>query len=267
MCVVLLKTKGYGVSVLPNNQVTVVDLTVPVIEFNSERVLTLNLIDNLHRAPANSAYNIFRQNQSKLQLNKHYYHAFATDHAFAASYPHPIPHDGLILITQRGYSMLVKAFTDDFSWQVQEQLADAYFDAQRILSPAEQLVNHANMLVQHDQRINRLEETQHTTLQHLHEAKMDVQKANTRADQAFNAANAALQHKFGEKEFYTIMAFCSARSIPIDMVKARLKGAQAGSYTRQTGGTINKVPDERFGSVNSYHISVLEHVFRDELSK
>lgn len=33
------------------NHVTVVDLTIPVIEYNAERVLTLLHIDQLHRVP------------------------------------------------------------------------------------------------------------------------------------------------------------------------------------------------------------------------
>lgn len=64
--------------------------------------------------------------------------------------------------------MLVKAFTDDFSWQVQAQLADAYFDAQRILSPAEQLLNQAQLLVAHDQRLNRLEQAHVNTMEYIY---------------------------------------------------------------------------------------------------
>ena len=245
------------------NQVTVVDLTLPVLEFNSERVLPLASIDSLHRVPNNTTFNIFSQNQSKLQLNKHYYIATVNDHGFVTAYHNPIPPSGLILITQRGYSMLVKAFTDDFSWQVQEQLADAYFDAQRLLTPAEQLLNQANVLVQHDQRMNRLEEAQLSTLSYVHEAKVDARKANDRADEAFTAATAALAHKFGDKDFFTIMAFCRIKNIPIDLSVAKVKGMQASNYTKSIGGRINRVPDERFGEVNSYHISVLEHVFSE----
>lgn len=137
-----------------------------------------------------------------------------TDQAFAASYPHPIPPSGIILITQRGYSMLVKAFTDDFSWQVQEQLADAYFEAQRVLSSAEQLLNQANLLVQHDQRINNLEKAQLNTQAHISRTNAEVTKANQKADDAFKAANAALEHKFGDKDYYTVIAYCNSKNIP-----------------------------------------------------
>lgn len=260
-----LALKG-GIGMNEKNQVTVVDLTLPVIEFNSERVLTLASLDSLHRVPFNTTFNIFNQNQAKLQINKHYYIATVNDQAFVANYRNPIPPSGLILITQRGYSMLVKAFTDDFSWQVQEQLADAYFDAQRLLTPAEQLLNQANVLVQHDKRMSMLEEAQRSTLNYIHETKVDVRKANARADEAFTAATAALSHKFGDKDFYTIMAFCKTKNIKIDLSLAKVKGMQATSYTNKIGGQIHKVPEERFGEVNSYYISVLEHVFSDILS-
>jgi hypothetical protein len=256
-----------GISMNEQNRVTVVDLTLPVIEFNSERVLTLASIDNLHRVPINTTHNIFSQNQSKLQMNKHYYIATVNDQAFVATYHNILPPSGLILITQRGYSMLVKAFTDDFSWQVQEQLADAYFDAQRLLTPAEQLLNQANVLVQHDKRMSMLEETQRTTLSYVHEAKIDARKANLRADEAFTAATAALSHKFGDKDFYTIMAFCRMKNIKTDLSLAKVRGMQASNYTKSINGQINRIPDERFGEVNSYHISVLEHIFSDILLK
>ncbi|WP_063663351.1 ORF6N domain-containing protein [Aliivibrio fischeri] len=238
------------------NQITVVDLTIPVIEFNSERVLTLWDIDRLHRAPQNTTYNVFIQNQNKLQQNKHYFTAFPTDHAFAINYPNPIPPAGLILITQRGYSMLVKAFTDDFSWQVQEQLADAYFEAQRVLSPAEQLVNQANLLVQHDQRINNLEKAQLNTMEH-------VTRNNQLAERAFQAANAALEHKFGDKDYFTVMAYCKIKNIPTNIALARAKGMQASAYSKKIGIAVNKVQDERFGSVNSYHIDALDYVYQE----
>ncbi|MEF2485286.1 hypothetical protein V4D09_18585 [Vibrio mimicus] len=243
------------------NQVTVVDLTIPVIEFNSERVLTLWNIDSLHRVPQNTTFNIFIQNRSKLQQNKHYFVVYPNDHGFAANYPCPIPPSGLLLITQRGYSMLVKAFTDDFSWQVQEQLADAYFEAQRVLTPAEQLLNQANLLVQHDQRLNNLEKAHVNTMEHIHRTNNEVVKANQRANEAFNAANAALEHKFGEKDYFTVMAYCKARNIPVNTTSARAKGMQASAYVKKHGGTINRVQDERYGIVNSYHVSVLDQVF------
>ncbi|MDW3640807.1 hypothetical protein [Vibrio sp. 1291-1] len=194
--------------------------------------------------------------------NKHYFIAMPTDQAFAASYPHPIPPSGIILITQRGYSMLVKAFTDDFSWQVQEQLADAYFEAQRVLSSADQLLNQANLLVQHDQRINNLEKAQLNTQAHISRTNAEVTKANQKADDAFKAANAALELKFGDKDYYTVIAYCNSKNIPIILTLAKAKGLEARAYTQKIGGKINKVPDERWGQVNAYHIAVLDHVFK-----
>ena len=163
--------------------------------------------------------------------------------------------------------MLVKAFTDDFSWQVQEQLADAYFEAQRVLSPAEQLLNQANVLVQHDQRLNLLEQNQQSTTKHLLDTRQEVRDASTRADQAFSAASAALAHKFGDKDFYTVMAFCRAKNIPISGEQARIKGIQASQKARANNGLINRVPDERYGTVNAYHVSILETIFHSELNK
>lgn len=245
------------------NHVTVVDLTIPVIEYNAERVLTLLHIDQLHRVPQDTTFSIFTQNKSKLQINKHYYIAYPSDSAFASTYPYPIPPSGIVLVTQRGYSMLVKAFTDDFSWQVQEQLADAYFDAQRILSPAEQLLNQAQLLVAHDQRLNRLEQAHVNAMEYIYRTNNELAATKKIATDAFNVANAAVEHKFGQKDYFTILAYCGARNIPIDKTLARAKGMQASAYTKKIGGVIYKVKEERFGHVNSYHVDVLDHVFKE----
>jgi len=47
----------------------------------------------------------------------------------------PKAHENVILMTQRGYLLLVKSFADELSWQVQDMLVDGYFEGQRLASP------------------------------------------------------------------------------------------------------------------------------------
>lgn len=43
--------------------------------------------------------------------------------------------NGLTLITEQGYTMLVKPFTDDLAWQVQRQVVTGYFRAKEAAAP------------------------------------------------------------------------------------------------------------------------------------
>ena len=51
-----------------------------------------------------------------------------------------IPNRGLTLITETGYMMLVKSFSDDLSWEVQRQLVNSYFTVQEIKEKLENSV-------------------------------------------------------------------------------------------------------------------------------
>ncbi|EOX1589019.1 ORF6N domain-containing protein [Vibrio cholerae] len=246
-------------------QVTVVDLTIPVIEFSGERVVTLPMVDTLHRLPIGSTANHFHQNQQRLIGGKHYFLASPSEQSFFSKFNIVIPPAGLVLLTERGYSMLVKGFNDDFSWDVQEQLSDGYFDSKKPMSTAEFLVQQSQLILEHDNRIKSLEQENLRTQQHLLDTRQQVKKVNEVANNALLAASAALEHKFGQPNHYTVMAFCRAKGLKIDLAEAKLRGARAAQLTRSRSGTIYEVPDERFGKVNSYDEAILEEIFSDRM--
>lgn len=87
-----------------------------------QRVITLALIDKLHRRPDGTARRNFSDNKDRFIEEKHFYLVdFSKKNEFRA-FGIDVPPCGLTILTNRGYSMLVKLFTDDFSWEVQEQL-------------------------------------------------------------------------------------------------------------------------------------------------
>ncbi|HCE2690167.1 ORF6N domain-containing protein [Vibrio parahaemolyticus] len=246
-------------------QVTVVDLTIPVIEFAGERVVTPQMVDTLHRLENGVTASFFQLNQHRLISGKHYYLAFPDEQHFFSKFNIVIPHTGLVLLTERGYSMLVKGFNDDFSWDVQEQLSDGYFDSKKPMSTAEFLVHQSQLILEHDNRIKSLEQENIRNQQHLLDTRQQVKTVNEVAHNALKAASAALEHKFGQPNHYTVMAFCRAKGLKIDLTEAKLRGARAAQLTRSRSGTIYEVPDERFGKVNSYNEEILVEVFSDRL--
>jgi len=248
--------------------VTIVVTAIPVIEYKGLRVITLAMMDKLHHRPDGTARRNFNENKDKLEEGKHYFHLNYQEikslYEFRTTGISPNP-QGIILITERGYLKLVKSFNDEFAWEVQDQLVDGYFDSKKPMSTAEFLVQQAQLILEHENKIKRLEQRQSASEVHLVETRQELELTNKMAVKAYEAASAALQHKYGDSDHYTIVGFCNKHDIKMQGEEARVKGAHAASLSRTMGKSIIKIPDERWGKVNSYHISVLEKVFEDKL--
>lgn len=97
-------------------------------EYNGVPVVTFRDIDAIHQKPEGSARFRFRDNR------KHFIEGvdFFTAEGGRIS-PDGVREvqKGTILLTQTGYLMIVKSFTDDLSWAIQRELVNGYFAAQR----------------------------------------------------------------------------------------------------------------------------------------
>ncbi len=248
--------------------VTIVDTTIPVIEYKGYRVITLSMMDRLHHRPEGTARRNFNENKDKFEEGKHFFHIdyqelrslneFRTAGITANS-------QGIIVITERGYLMLVKSFNDDFAWEVQDQLVDSYFDNKKPMSTAEFLVKQANLILEHDNKIRKLEQRQSSSEIHLAETRHELELTNKKAERALEAASAALQHRHGDSDHYTIVGFCNKHHIKVNLDESKVRGLHATDLSGKMEKTIIKIPDERYGQVNSYHVSILEKVFQDKL--
>lgn len=248
--------------------VTIVDVTIPIIEYKGMRVITLATMDSLHHRPAGTAGRNFREHKDKLEEGKHYFHLSSQDLKSFDEFRRmgmPASPQGLIVLTERGYSMLVKSFNDEIAWEVQDQLVDGYFDTKKPMTTAEFLVQQAQLILEHDNRIKRLEQRQTAADIHIAETRQEIAVTKQKAEQAFEAAAAALQHKYGDTDHSTIIGFCNRHQIKLKQEEARVRGLQATHVSGEMEKSIIKVPDERYGKVNSYHVLVLERVFADKL--
>ena len=61
-------------------------------------------------------------------------------------------------------------------------------------------------------------------------------------------------------EYFTVAGFASIRNKKIDMVTAKMLGKKAAKLSKEFDYPIGKVPDERFGHVNTYHVDILNKV-------
>ena len=110
-----------------------------IVLWNEEPVLTFKMIDDAHARSTPTAKVNFSRNRERFMEGKHF-HLVPFEKAEALRvYGVEVPPRGLTLITKRGYLLLVKSFTDDLAWDVQEQLVDYYFDGQPQHEPVEPL--------------------------------------------------------------------------------------------------------------------------------
>lgn len=95
-----------------------------VKEYNGQRVVTLKDIDTVHERPDGTAGRNFRDNKKHFIEGEDYFrrNSLEAKSEFGIMAP-----NGLVLITEQGYLMLVKSFTDDLAWKVQRQLVKNYF--------------------------------------------------------------------------------------------------------------------------------------------
>jgi hypothetical protein len=108
-------------------------------EFNGQRVVTFKDIDNVHGRIAGTARKRFNDNKGHFIENEDFFFIKPKDigtyeirtseiqKSEKRTLGFEIPNRGLIFITETGYLMLVKSFTDDLAWSIQRKLVNNYF--------------------------------------------------------------------------------------------------------------------------------------------
>lgn len=110
--------------------ITVENTEMQIREYNGKRVVTFKDIDTIHQRVKGTARNAFNRNRRHFIKGVDYI-TLKPDEQENIDYVRLtyIPQKGITLLTESGYLMVVKAFTDDLSWQVQRQLVNTYFKA------------------------------------------------------------------------------------------------------------------------------------------
>lgn len=145
-----------------NELTSINNAQISVKEFSRQRVVTFKDIDAVHGRADGTARKRFNDNRE---------HFIEGEDFFVLNQPSEIrtlgiqrPQGGtpesVTLITESGYLMLVKSFTDDLAWKVQRELINGYFRARKSLTGAEQLLAQAQYLVEQERRLKAVEEKQ-----------------------------------------------------------------------------------------------------------
>lgn len=123
-----------------NDLVRIGNSGISIKEYNGQRVVTFKDIDMVHGRPEGTARKRFADNRNR----------FIEGQDFFIITPKSLENTrmsekrttgiddvnprGTAFITEQGYLMLVKSFTDDLAWEVQRQLVNVYFRVKTIAS-------------------------------------------------------------------------------------------------------------------------------------
>lgn len=99
--------------------------------YRGQPVLTFAMIDVVHQRPKGTAKRAFTQNRPQFIEEIDFYLIDYSKKNEIHSFDVRIPPRGLIALTESGYLLLVKSFTDALAWKIQRHLVQVYFRAQR----------------------------------------------------------------------------------------------------------------------------------------
>ena len=116
------------------NEIVINNTPLAIKEFNGQRVVTLKDIDMVHNRPNGTAKRNFNINRDRFIDGEDFFILKPSDIQKDEFRTSEINNRGTIFVTESGYLMLVKSFTDDLAWSVQRQLVRSYFRAKALES-------------------------------------------------------------------------------------------------------------------------------------
>ncbi|MCM1313832.1 MAG: ORF6N domain-containing protein [Prevotella sp.] len=107
---------------------------IKIKEYKGQRVVTFKDIDTVHERPDGTAKRNFNEHKQYFIEGLDYFKVKVSEvstNFVPTSTKGYNPHADIILLTESGYLMIVKSFTDDLAWSVQRMLVNAYFRSQQ----------------------------------------------------------------------------------------------------------------------------------------
>lgn len=139
---------------------TINDEQIQVKEYQGTRVVTLADIDRVHKRPPGTARKRFNFHKDRFIKGVDY---FVLNTDIAQKEFNTIAPNGLTVVTESGYLMLVKSFNDVLAWEVQRSLVSNYF---RVKEQPQQLPTGENLLAMAVLEAQKLLEDKDQTIQH-----------------------------------------------------------------------------------------------------
>ena len=109
------------------SEIIINNIPVTVKEYQGQHVVTFKDIDTVHGRPEGTAKRNFTSNRKHFIENEDFFIVKPSDIQKDEIRTSEISNRGTTFITETGYLMLVKSFTDDLAWDIQRQLVNNYF--------------------------------------------------------------------------------------------------------------------------------------------
>jgi hypothetical protein len=122
------------------NEIIVEEVKLPQVKYwNGQRVVTFDDVDCVHERPKGTSKRSFNSNKRHFIKDVDYFET-TREELRTKFVPNSEPLKGnpklkAYLLTETGYLMIVKSFTDDLSWEVQRRLVNGYFRAKEEIQP------------------------------------------------------------------------------------------------------------------------------------
>ncbi len=140
-----------------NELIHIGNADITVKEYKGQRVVTFKDIDTVHNRPDGTANKRFLDNKKRFVEDEDFFKVSNSEIRKSRLFPISAnDYMDKVLVTEQGYLMLVKSFTDDLAWEVQRQLVNSYFRTKK-LSQVEMMRIQLGMIDNHEDRIANLE--------------------------------------------------------------------------------------------------------------
>lgn len=115
-----------------NDLITIGNTQFTAKTLDGKPVLTFRDIDAIHHRPEGSASRNFRSNRQRFIEGEDYFKITPDEFRQAIGDMDSRQQNDVTLVTESGYLMIVKSFTDDWAWEVQRRLVKTYFRAKEL---------------------------------------------------------------------------------------------------------------------------------------
>lgn len=115
------------------------------VTYRDTPVVTFSLVDHMHGRREGHAKDTFGRNRVRFTEGKHYFRVVQGELSKGGALNTPagnLAQQAVYLLTQRGYTMLVKSFRDDLSWEIQDRLSDTYWKSQQRTDELDRMRDH-----------------------------------------------------------------------------------------------------------------------------
>ena len=220
-----------------------------VLEHNSIRVMTTEQLAEAYGCAPKQIQQNFNNNRVRFIAGKHFFVLEGQDLQTFRLQVENIELQispktrHLYLWTERGAARHSKMLGTERAWDVFEQLEDSYFKVAKNMTPEEFLLYSVQRMVEQAKAIK----TANARIDKVDERLLEVESKQMTIDE----------------HHYTIIGYANltgVRGVGRDAA-ARL-GRRASAMSRKQGYHIGKEYDAKYGMVNTYHVDVLQEVFR-----